>query len=210
MVHVAFNAGMRDRTDWIVGYRHAQLDDALWIGENITDQTGTQTIVINALDRFETENQFNGLQLGVVRRTLLGRGWLESSLRVAVGNNKQTVRISGASTRELGAVTQNSVGGLLAQSSNIGSWDRDQFVLLPELGVRLGIRITSCLQATIGYSLMYFPNVVRSGDQIDLDVNANLIPPSGSPLSGALRPRVLWRESDYLAHGLHLGGELHY
>ena len=80
--------------------------------------------------------------------------------------------------------------------------------MIPEVGVRLGLRVTDRLSASVGYSVIYFPNVVRAGDQVDTDLNPGLVPPEAVPLTGALRPRFRFVESDYWAHGLTLGGEL--
>ena len=200
--------GIRDRVDWIVGFRHVQLDDKLTINEGLNSLIPTAPGTIRVYDRFETENEFNGLQLGVVHRANFQRGWLESMLRVALGNNQQTVRINGTNTITEAGLTDVLPGGLLAQRTNIGTHKRDKFSMIPEVGVRLGLRVTDRLSASVGYSVIYFPNVVRAGDQVDTDLNPGLVPPEAVPLTGALRPRFRFVESDYWAHGLTLGGEL--
>ena len=195
--------GARDRTDLIVGYRHVRLRDQLEIAGNADFTAGTRA----SRDRFRTTNRFNGLQLGVVRRSLLRRRtWLESSMRVAIGNNEQELSIDGNTSTPGGT----ALGGVYALRSNIGNFRRDEFVLIPELGLKLGVRLRDHLHFTVGYSVLYFPNVVRAGEQIDTDINPNLIPPEAMPLVGVSRPRVLWRQSDYFAHGLSLGGELQF
>lgn len=127
-------------------------------------------------------------------------------MRVAVGNNQQELSIDSATTTNAGT----ALGGLYALRSNIGSVERDEFVLVPELGLKLGVRVRNHLHFTIGYSVLYFPNVIRAAEQIDTDLNPNLIPPEITPLVGVARPRVLWQQSDYFAQGLTLGGELQY
>ncbi|MFG0262805.1 MAG: BBP7 family outer membrane beta-barrel protein, partial [Novipirellula sp. JB048] len=94
--------------------------------------------------------------------------------------------------------------------SNIGSYRKKEFTMIPELGVTLGFRVTSWFHGTLGYSLLYFPNVVRAADQIDVHVNPNLIPEPSSPVAGSLRPRFGWVESDYWAHGLSFGGQVQF
>lgn len=202
--------GNRDRVDWIIGYRRIELDDRLSFTENLNSLVTNAPGTIGLSESFRTSNDFNGLQLGIVHHANFKRAWLESLLRVAVGNNSQSVRIAGnSSITELG-VTENFNGGLLAQRSNIGTYERDQFMLVPELGFTLGIRVTDWLDATVGYTVLYYPNVVRAGDQIDTDLNPNLIPEEVAPFSGALRPRFRFTESDYFAHGLSLGGEIRF
>lgn len=195
--------GARDRTDLIVGYRHIRLRDRLDLAGNSELTAGTRA----TRDSFRTTNRFNGLQLGVVRRSLLRRRtWLESTMRVALGNNEQELSIDGRTSTPAGTAS----GGVYALPSNIGNYQRDEFVLVPELGLKLGVRLREHLHFTVGYSVLYIPNVVRAAEQIDTDINPNLIPPGTTPLVGVARPRVLWRQSDYFAQGLTLGAELQY
>ncbi|WP_145385393.1 BBP7 family outer membrane beta-barrel protein [Stieleria neptunia] len=202
--------GLRDRTDWIIGYRNIRLRDSLSIVENRRRELSNDPRMFASSDQFQTTNQFNGLQLGIVHRMLLQRAWLETSMRVALGNTEQTLRVAGSTTIEDQGTSATYDAGLLAQHTNSGTRSRDEFALVPELGVRLGIRLTDRLHANIGYSVLYLPNVIRASEQIDRDLNPGLVPPGTDPLAGALRPRVLWVQSDYLAHGLHLGGELNF
>ena len=195
-----------DRFDWIVGYRYLKLDDRLAFGENRTTELDTTTIS----ESFDSCNEFGGLQLGFAYRANFRRAWLESLLRIAVGNNKQTVNIQGNTSITESGVTDNYTGGLLAQRTNIGSYQRDQFTMIPEIGLTLGIRVTDRLHATIGYTMLYFPSVVRAGDQIDRDLNPNLFAPETVPFSGALRPRFPFAQSDYWADGISLGGEFQF
>jgi hypothetical protein len=202
--------GMHDRTDWIIGYRNLRLDDSLLVNENLTSELTSAPGTIAVTDRFVSENEFHGLQLGFVHRANLHKAWLESTLRLALGNNQSTLQIDGQTTYTETGVTDTLPGGLYAQRTNIGTFQEDEFVMIPELGVRLGIRLTKRLHMTVGYSAIYLPNVIRAGEQIDTDLNPGLIPEEANPLTGALRPRLLMIRSDYLAHGLHLGGELHF
>ena len=199
-----------DRVDWLIGYRHLRLEDRLSFSEQLEELDTVPPGTIALSESFETENRFNGLQLGVAHRANFRRAWLESLLRIAVGSNSQRVRISGSTTLTEPSSSTTYPGGLLAQNSNIGSYRRDEFTMIPELGMTLGIRVTDWLHATVGYSLLYFPNVVRAGDQIDQDVNPNQFPPPLNPLPGSLRPRFSFVETDYWAHGLNVGGEIRF
>ncbi len=200
----------RDRLDWLAGFRYVKLEDRLTFGSNLTSLVPTAPGSIVLSEGFETRNEFSGLQLGFVHQMNFRRVWLESLLRVAIGNNEQRVRIFGNSSITESGVTNNFRGGLLAQTTNIGVFRRDQFSMIPEVGLTLGFRATNRIHATIGYSVFYFPNVVRAGDQIDTSLNTNLFPPPLAPPSGAARPRFRFVETDYWAHGLNLGGELRF
>ncbi len=198
------------RLDFIAGYRYLSLDDQLYFAETRNAISPALADTISSSEQFVSSNQFNGLQFGIIHQTHYRRAWLESMIRVAVGNTRQKVSIQGGTSITDNGVTENYNGGLLAQRTNIGTFRRDQFTMIPELGMTLGFRLSSCFHATIGYSVLYFPSVVRAGEQIDRDVNPNLIPPEANPFSGALRPRFRMLGSDYWAQGLSLGGELRF
>ncbi|MEL6896369.1 MAG: BBP7 family outer membrane beta-barrel protein, partial [Planctomycetota bacterium] len=198
-----------DRFDWLIGFRHVGLDDNLTIAEDVRGiATNAPQGRITATDSFNSRNDFIGLQLGFAHRAFFRRIWLETTTRVAIGNNHREVSINGSTTSVLNGVTTNHSSGIFAQRSNIGVYQDDAFVMIPELGITLGVRITDSLHATLGYNVVYFPNVLRAQDQIDTDLNPNLFPPEANPFSGALRPRYLARESDFYAHGLTLGAQL--
>lgn len=199
-----------DKTDWIIGYRNIRLRDSFAAQETLTSQLAGSPGSIVISDRFQTTNQFDGLQLGVVHRMMLNRAYLESSLRVAIGKNEQTLRVGGTTTIDDNGSVSNFDSGFLAQRTNSGLHRRDEFMMVPELGIRLGVQLTSRLHATIGYSALYLPNVIRATEQIDTDINPGLFPVENNPLVGGLRPRVLFTQTDYLAHGLHFGGELQF
>ena len=194
-----------DRVDMILGYRYLELSDELVFAQNIN--SGVDTAVTS--EAFRTKNKFNGLQFGVAYQANFRRAWLESLIRVAVGNNRQTVNILGSTTVTEGGVPSNLNGGLLAQPTNIGNYQRKQFTMIPELGLTLGFRATNCLYGTIGYSVLYYPSVVRAGDQIDTDVNPTLLDPD-VPVTGAPRPQFRFVESDYWAQGINLGAEFRF
>ena len=196
------------RIDFTAGYRYWQLKEGLTTNEQLTELTAAgvaTTNTFNITDRFNTNNQFNGAELGVIWQGR--RGWwsLDTLMRVGIGNVRQRVSISGASTITDNGVTTNYNSGFLAQRTNIGTYERDQFTMVPEFGATVGYQLTQRLRATLGYSLIYWGNVVRPGDQIDLDVNTNLLPPENVPFTGALRPQFQFVQTDYWVHGLSYG-----
>jgi hypothetical protein len=197
-----------DRVDWIAGYRVLKLKDELTIDENRNALISIDPDSRLSSDAFSTENLFQGLQLGVVYQAYFRRLTMESMLRVALGNNRQRVSIRGATTISDFGVTNDYIGGLLAQRTNIGDSESNQFTMIPELGLNFKLRITRCLHGMIGYNVIYFPNVLRASEQIDSDVNIGLVPPEDANLVGALRPRFTPVENDYWAHGFNFGAEL--
>jgi hypothetical protein len=105
-----------------------------------------------------------------------------------------------------GAAT--SLGGLLAQGTNIGNFEEDTFSAMPELGLRVNYEISDRWRATVGYSLIYWSQVARAGEQIDSMLNLSQLPPG--PLTGAPLPAFRFVTNDFWAQGLDVGVELHY
>ena len=93
--------------------------------------------------------------------------------------------------------------GLLVQSTNSGLHSRDVFAVVPELGVTVGYQLTARLRATFGYTFLYWSQVARPGDQIDLDVNPSQLTSDG--LVGAPRPQFQWIGSDMWVQGMNFG-----
>jgi hypothetical protein len=196
------------KLDFVIGYRYARLEDDLRIQEDLVslDQAFPGAFLIQ--DAFYTDNTFHGVELGVVHEGVRGPFFLELLGKIALGNNHQEATVDAFTTITEAGVPQRFQGGLLGQRTNIGRYSRDVFAIVPQLGATLGWRITQRLSLTAGYTFIYFSNVIRAGDQVDLDVNPNLLPPELDPFSGALRPRFVFRESDFWAHGFSFGGDL--
>jgi hypothetical protein len=197
------------RVDWIVGYRNISLEDKLQFSENLNALVPPNGIA-NLRESFETENLFQGIELGFVREVPLGRWWFEATSRVAIGNNSQQVSIAGNTRLIEGGVAGTFPGGLYAQRSNIGTYERDRFTVVPELGATVGFHVGSRFSLTAGYTFVYISNVVRAGDQIDTDLNPGLFPVEADPLIGPVRPRFVFRETDFYAHGLTVGADFRF
>jgi hypothetical protein len=126
---------------------------------------------------------------------------------LALGNNRGQVRIDGRTRIEDDAGVEEFAGGLLAQRSNIGEYTTDEFAIVPELGVTLAYELNPWWRITCGYTFLYWSRLVRAGDQIDLDLNPDLLPPEQDPFTGPLRPAFEFVHTDLWAQGLHLGLE---
>lgn len=200
------------RLDFLIGYRYLNLQDDLAVREDLTGQAGSpnpgaQFVVV---DRFRTLNQFNGVNLGLAWERRFGRLFLNVRGGAALGNTHTTVDIDGATTVTTAAgVSDTAQGGLLAQPSNIGHYTLDRFAVVPEVGVKLGVQVTDHLRVYAGYNFLYWSNVVRTGDMIDLRVNGSQLPPRTN-VTGELFPRFEPRYSDFWVHGLVFGVQARY
>src|SRR5262249_23845518 len=101
-------------------------------------------------------------------------------------------------------------GGLLALSSNIGQRDRDRTAVIPEFGVKVGYQVSPRLRVLAGYTILYWNEVARAGDQADQAGNPNPLPPVMQPVVGPLRPAPRFENSSFWTQGLSLGVEFNF
>jgi hypothetical protein len=193
------------RVDFLGGYRFAQLDEQLYIREDSVSIDPENPGSFLVQDTFLTHNEFHGGEAGVVWEFDRPRWALELVGRIAIGSNQQDVVINGSTTVSDNGFSLTQPGGILAQRTNSGHFERNRLSVIPELSATVSFKVTRRLRLTAGYTFLYWSRVVRPGDQIDLDVNPNLFPPEVMPFAGALRPRFAWRESDFWAHGVSAG-----
>jgi len=188
--------------DLLAGYRFFQLQD----GINIVDveqpligPPGQPAFLVN--DSFFTRNTFNGGQIGLDGQWNFWRRWfIGATGKVAIGDVHQSITINGSTS---GAA--NLPFGVLALPSNIGTFSRDHFGVLPAGTLKLGYNITPRWRVWVGYDFMYLSSVVRAGDQIDLTLNHNLLP-GGSGI-GPVRPEVPFATTGFWAQGASFGLE---
>lgn len=202
--------GCNCRVDALLGYRQARLNDNFLFADSERDTAGRQ---IDLVDQFDTRNRFHGADLGLAAQLRRCNWSVDLSARVALGVNERDVNVNGASLFTVpGQAPVTRPGGFLALPSNIGRRSDDEFTAIPELSAAVGYQVTRRLRATLGYTFIYWPNVVRSGDQIDTTVNQSQLPSVTSPgaLMGPARPAPLLNDSDFWAHGLSFGLELRF
>ncbi|MFO0912129.1 MAG: BBP7 family outer membrane beta-barrel protein [Pirellulales bacterium] len=198
------------RFDVLLGYRYVYLDESLGIREQLnTLQTSTNPAgFFDVQDRFDTTNTFNGGEIALAWEGYRGPWSMDVLTRLALGNNQRDVTINGSTTRTVQGITQTNPGGLLALPSNIGTYTNDDFSLIPELDLNLGYALTPRLRLIVGYTLLYWTNVVRPGDQIDVEVNPNLIPPASNV--GPRNPAFVLHDTNLWVQGLNLGFDFHW
>ena len=191
----AIKRGSCSQIDFLVGWRWLQLKDDLLISESVTDSLAS---TIDISDRFDTKNNFHGVELGIQWERPMFCNWtLEVLGKMALGNNRSIVTIDGQQTSDPDQ-------GLLALDSNSGVHTRDSFSAITELGLSLKRRFSCGLEATFGYTFVYWGDVMRAGDQIDLNVDPRQIPPDPQV---AIHPEALMNTTDFWAQGLHFGLE---
>lgn len=199
------------RVELLGGFRYLRLSEDYSFHTSSPDIPPGPVTVFTTRDEFDAGNSFYGAQLGVRGRYDIGPFTADAGLKLALGVMHQTVDIAGALTTNQFTVPTvvTYPGGYFAQPTNIGSYGRNVFAVVPEAMFNLGYRLTSWASIVAGYTFLYASNVVRPGEQIDRTVNPTQSPSFGGPiptnLTGAARPRFKFEGSDFWAHGLNVG-----
>jgi hypothetical protein len=168
--------------------------------------------VWDTTDRFETTNNFYGLQAGLRARYDQGAFFGTGVAKVALGAMVEEVNISGSLVTDEftnHAGSQAFAGGYFALPSNIGNYSRTTFAVVPEVALRLGYRVTPAASIFVGYSFLYASNVVRPGNQIDRTINTSqstAYTEDPRPVAhGTARPSFSFNDSAFWAQSVSLG-----
>ena len=211
--------------DLLGGYRYLNLSEDLDIGQNsvagapITLGGNILLPAANSVvvfDSFHTRNEFYGPQLGARVEFCGERLFLTGLVKVALGDSHEVVGLGGYTSRSgVGTVAGVTPGGLLVAASNAGQHSHDEFAVVPEVDVNVGYQINKVFRVFLGYTFLYWSDVVRPGDQINRAVNPNLIPISpgfrGTTTGvGPLQPSFSFQRTDFWAQGLNFGLELRF
>jgi hypothetical protein len=199
------------RTDLIFGYRYYNLSDSVAITENlrITTRGPLQNTLFDILDGFRARNDFHGSELGLRTKIYRGRWSLDLLAKCALGNNHQVVNIGGHTTITSPTGDVNNLeGGVLAVRTNQGTYVSDEFTMIPQLGAELGYQLNCHWRVYVGYNILYWGSVMRSADQIDLNVDPRNVPPTQDPATHF--PQFLDRTTSFWAHGLNVGTEVRF
>jgi hypothetical protein len=194
------------RFSLLAGYRFLHSSDGLDISSSSSVIAGRfipSGTIIAAGDTFHARSNFHGLDLGVAGDYARGPWMLEWRAKVALGANFNTADINGSTTITAGGVTTTLPGGLLALSSNTGSFTQTRFAAVPDFVVKAGYQFAPAWRVVAGYEVMYWTGVQRAGGLIDTTVNPNLLPPAAG--GGPPRPLAQFDTSSLLAQGFSLG-----
>jgi hypothetical protein len=210
------------RFDGIVGFRYLNLTESLELDDQLAPLTSgaltflgqpvdTSSTMVD-FDRFETTNNFYGGQLGTRMEWTWGRWSLDLTSKLALGTTQEKAIVSGGTTvYPASGPGTSATGGILATTANIGEYYQSPFAVVPELDLNLAYAITPHLSARIGYSFIYWSNVLRPGDQVNRVVSPNLIPSDVSyGQAGPNQPQYQFNTTSYWAQGLNVGLDFHF
>jgi hypothetical protein len=201
------------RLDLVTGFRYYNLGDNLGVTENLTNISTTNGVPVGTMikvnDGFRTQNNFYGGTLGLTSTLYKNRWVYEGTAQVALGANVQRITINGSTTNSFpGQTTVVNQGGLLALSSNIGTYSHTNFAAIPQISGRLGYRFTPRFTGFVGYTFIYWGQVARAGNQVNTTVNTNLLPPPQP--GGPAQPSFTLHETSFWAQGITLGGQYNF
>ncbi len=188
-----------NRWDFITGWNYTRVADEVALRTSttiISDPTLPAGTVVTTLDRFRTTNNFNGGILGLQWQRNCGYWTWQALGRMSIGNMHEVIQIDGQSAVN-GTVSSNPAGGIFTRGSNIGRHARNEFTAITEVGLNLGYRFAPCTTLNVGYTFMYFNDVLSPANNIDTGV--------GTGSSGITHPLVPFRHSDFWVQGINLG-----
>lgn len=197
------------RVDALAGYQFARVDDGLQLNANYND-AGLANANLDVQDRFLAKNEFHGGALGMLARVESGLWSVKAIAKCGLGNMHQTVDISGRTiTTPIAGAPTTTAGGLLALPTNIGRVSNDEFAIVPEAKLNIGYRVTPNWTLGVGYSFIYFSDVMTAGRAIDRNLNLTQIP---GPLVGPAvpAPPTFANTSDFWVQGLNFSAEFAY
>jgi len=200
------------------GYRHYRYDSDLIITENLLVLPGTTTPLVPGTtifveDRFSTENEFHGGELGFQGMVQRSCWWLDGLFKVAVGSHRRVVTIDGQTINTVpNAGTAEFEGGFLtSEVTNIGRYADNTIAVIPEFRLGVGSQLTNNLSVRAGYNLILWNAVARAGSQLPpgLEVDPRNLPPV-QPGGGSEPEFAGILGSTLIAHGFDVGVQFTY
>lgn len=187
--------------DLLGGYTHLELDNQLGI---TLDRVLTDTSVVPVPgttqqfnEQFDTENVFDGGQIGFETVITHGRWMVRSLTKVHLGNMRQSVSLQSSGVETQPGFGPTAQAGGLFSAAGTTTAERDVFAFIPEANFKLGYRVTDRAYFTAGYSFIYVDNIALAGGSIPTALTPGF---AGGP---ALTPAI--NDDSLYIHGLDLG-----
>lgn len=196
------------RIDVIGGYRYFRFRESLSIREQLVSinqggviPLGTTTDLV---DRFNVGNDFHGAEVGLAGEWLWDMISVELLAKVALGGVTRHAVIAGNTIVAIpDDATTTTAGGLLALPTNIGSRSSSRFGVLPEINLNATLLVSPQATLLCGYTLVVLNGVIRTGNQIDRNVNPSQI--GGGALLGPAAPLAGFDATTLVLHGISFG-----
>jgi hypothetical protein len=202
----------------LAGYRHYRYDSDLVITENLLVLPNTTTPLVPGTeifvqDRFSTENDFHGAELGFAAAVQQSWWWIDGFAKVAFGSHRRRVSIDGETINTVpNAGTAEFEGGFLtSEVTNIGDYADDTLAVIPQLRLGVGGQLSKHFGVRAGYNVIFWNAVARAGSQLPpgLEVDPRNLPPV-QPGGGDAPEFAGILGTPLIAHGLDLGVQFTY
>lgn len=187
--------------DILGGFMYSSLRDSLDIATHSQDSLLTIT---RRSDHFHAKNDYYAGLVGFSTefRTC---SWAAQFIgKVGLGNMVKHVDINGLTTTSSAVLGDSTfVGGLLALQSNIGNHSSGHFEVVPQFNANLQVKVWPNVWLTAGYIFLFWPEVLLSGEQVDLTVNTSQ--QDGGLLVGPSVPQFTPDNKSFTVQGFTLG-----
>jgi len=144
------------------------------------------------------------------------RGFVTTQLmaKIGIGNMRQDLSIRGTNTVNgtttgggIFAQDQSAIGG---PTFNIGDYQRDTFAFSPEVNLNATVCLTENMDLTIGYTFLYWSDVLLAGEQIDTRVNRDVLFDGAYVAGGGGGPSFAFDDTDFWSHAINVGLLMNY
>ncbi len=169
------------RLDFLLGYQIWRIEESATIQHQFVSGGNS----FQGTDRFSTENEFHGVDLGLVAAHRGERVTVELLLKLGLGNMHQRIEAFGSNPAGTPPALPNNAS-LLVRQSNFGTQVRNDFTSSRQIGINFGYRLTPNVEVRAGYSMVYWQHVAQPGEQIDLNLP---------------NPQLLLKDGGYFVHG---------
>jgi hypothetical protein len=148
------------RLDFLIGYRHAYLEDELYLGDRATDRTEDGDDY--RLHRAGVTNSFHGGQIGLAGEVRANGWYVSGAVKVAFGGVTSEIEATGAF---VGAEARTFAG--FRRLGALGPFEQTEFAVVPALNVQVGRQIGAHARVFAGYSFTYLSRAARLGDVLN-------------------------------------------
>lgn len=218
LIHEMVRCSPCYRVDLVAGYRYLRYTEQLGISQHADILSGMNQFTnifqagpgteVQVGDHFATKNEFQGMDMGFATEFRRGPWSLGVVTKCAVGWDFQVIQINGNTTfTPPGQPSFTNQNGLLTQPTNIGYFSKNKMDIIPEFDLTVSYQFGDHLRVHGGYSIFYWHDVARAGDQVDFQVNPNPALVASNP---TFHPRPTDIRGDLWVQGLNVGLEVRY
>lgn len=208
-LNALYNVPNKTRLPFIllIGFHYLNIDEKLRLNDAVYDIPSIPNSVLNVQDNFSTKNRFYGIQIGARTEIDYHNFNFDLTAEIAFGENCQKLSISGETNVDSKIVIQPI--GLFAEPSNIGTFNRNQFAIVPQLEAKISYDLNKNMRPFLTYNFIYINHIIRPGNQIDRNINQsqNVLIGGSGVLTGPASPAPKFNNTSMWMQGLGIGIE---